>query len=58
MGEDGKREVRNLGKPVEVAAFYYEQGADEITFLNITGKCLSVRTMRLMFDCSGWVLRA
>lgn len=28
--------VRNLGKPVEVAKRYYEQGADEITFLNIT----------------------
>ena len=28
--------VRNLGKPVEVAQRYYEQGADEITFLNIT----------------------
>jgi len=30
-------EVRNLGKPVDVARRYYEQGADEITFLNITG---------------------
>jgi glutamine amidotransferase/cyclase len=29
--------VRNLGKPVELARTYYEQGADEITFLNITG---------------------
>jgi glutamine amidotransferase/cyclase len=29
-------EVRNLGKPVELAARYYEEGADEITFLNIT----------------------
>ncbi|KAA8911812.1 hypothetical protein TRICI_003709 [Trichomonascus ciferrii] len=28
--------VRNLGKPVEVARRYYEQGADEVTFLNIT----------------------
>lgn len=28
--------VRNLGKPVELARKYYEQGADEITFLNIT----------------------
>ncbi|KAL6714660.1 Histidine biosynthesis bifunctional protein hisB [Lecanora helva] len=28
--------VRNLGKPVEIANRYYEQGADEITFLNIT----------------------
>ena len=30
-------DVRNLGKPVELAGKYYEQGADEITFLNITG---------------------
>ncbi|MCP3901876.1 MAG: imidazole glycerol phosphate synthase subunit HisF, partial [Desulfobacteraceae bacterium] len=30
-------DVRNLGKPVELARDYYEQGADEITFLNITG---------------------
>lgn len=29
--------VRNLGKPVALARKYYEQGADEITFLNITG---------------------
>lgn len=29
-------DVRNLGKPVELAQRYYEQGADEITFLNIT----------------------
>ncbi len=29
--------VRNLGKPVELARDYYEQGADEVTFLNITG---------------------
>lgn len=29
-------EVRNLGKPVELAKRYYEEGADEITFLNIT----------------------
>lgn len=28
--------VRNLGKPVEKAQQYYEQGADEVTFLNIT----------------------
>jgi glutamine amidotransferase/cyclase len=33
--EDGN--VRNLGKPVELAGRYYEEGADEITFLNITG---------------------
>ncbi len=32
--EDGN--VRNLGLPVQLAGEYYEQGADEITFLNIT----------------------
>jgi len=32
-----KGEVRNLGLPVELARRYYEEGADEITFLNITG---------------------
>ena len=32
--EDGN--VRNLGMPVELAQEYYEQGADEVTFLNIT----------------------
>ena len=31
----GKGQVRNLGKPVEIARKYYEQGSDEITFLNI-----------------------
>ncbi|MBW2240111.1 MAG: imidazole glycerol phosphate synthase subunit HisF [Deltaproteobacteria bacterium] len=30
-------DVRNLGKPVELAKRYYKEGADEITFLNITG---------------------
>jgi len=30
-------DVRNLGKPVELARRYYEEGADEIAFLNITG---------------------
>lgn len=35
IGEDGEP-VRNLGKPVEIAKKYYDQGADEITFLNIT----------------------
>ena len=32
-----KGDVRNLGKPVELAGRYFEEGADEITFLNITG---------------------
>ena len=34
--DDAKGEVRNLGKPVELAERYYKDGADEITFLNIT----------------------
>jgi len=29
--------VRNFGKPVELARRYYQEGADEIAFLNITG---------------------
>lgn len=35
--KSAQSEVRNLGKPVDLAARYYEDGADEITFLNITG---------------------
>ena len=31
-----KGNVRNLGKPVTLAQRYYEEGADEIAFLNIT----------------------
>lgn len=34
--KDAARGVRNLGKPVELAGRYYVQGADEVTFLNIT----------------------
>ncbi|KAF2435982.1 imidazole glycerol phosphate synthase HisHF [Tothia fuscella] len=34
--KDTEGQVRNLGKPVEMARKYYEQGADEVTFLNIT----------------------
>ncbi|KAI8622482.1 glutamine amidotransferase/cyclase [Chytriomyces sp. MP71] len=32
----GDKGVRNLGKPVDLGAAYFEAGADEITFLNIT----------------------
>ena len=32
----GRGGVRNLGKPVSLAARYYDEGADEIAFLNIT----------------------
>lgn len=31
-----KGKVRNFGKPAELAKRYYEDGADEVTFLNIT----------------------
>ena len=31
-----KGAVRNLGRPVDLAGRYYREGADEITFLNIT----------------------
>ncbi|EDQ89824.1 uncharacterized protein MONBRDRAFT_16620 [Monosiga brevicollis MX1] len=34
--KDDAGDVRNLGKPVELAKRYYEEGADEVTFLNIT----------------------
>ncbi|WP_295435252.1 imidazole glycerol phosphate synthase subunit HisF [uncultured Thiodictyon sp.] len=34
--KDEGGDVRNLGKPVELAQRYYEEGADEVTFLNIT----------------------
>lgn len=34
--KDDSRGVRNLGKPVELSRRYYEAGADEICFLNIT----------------------
>jgi glutamine amidotransferase/cyclase len=34
--EGADNAVRNLGKPVDMAKKYYEQGADEVTFLNIT----------------------
>ena len=33
--EKSDKTVRNLGKPVQKAQQYYEQGADEVTFLNI-----------------------
>lgn len=32
----GATPVRNMGKPVELAQRYYEEGADEVAFLNIT----------------------
>lgn len=41
--EDGSRPVRNLGKPVELANRYFMEGADEVTFLNITGMISSAK---------------
>ncbi|KAF8059384.1 HISN4 [Scenedesmus sp. PABB004] len=35
--EESGGDVRNLGKPVELAARYFAEGADEVAFLNITG---------------------
>ncbi|KAI3442652.1 uncharacterized protein J3R85_000890 [Psidium guajava] len=32
-----ENQVRNLGKPVDLAGQYYKDGADEVSFLNITG---------------------
>lgn len=31
------KDVRNLGLPVQLAGRYFVEGADEVTFLNITG---------------------
>ena len=36
VGVNSGGQVRNLGKPVEMARRYYNQSADEIVFLNIT----------------------
>lgn len=36
-GTSSGGDVRNLGKPVELAERYFREGADEISFLNITG---------------------
>jgi glutamine amidotransferase/cyclase len=36
VAEGGRGGVRNLGKPVALARRYYEEGGDEIAFLNIT----------------------
>lgn len=33
---EGRGGVRNLGKPVSLASRYYQEGCDEIAFLNIT----------------------
>ena len=47
-------QVRNLGKPVLLAGRYYEQGADEITFLNITGFTNDPRILGLEFVFRPW----
>ena len=35
-GAEGRGQVRNLGKPVALCKRYYDDGADEVVFLNIT----------------------
>ena len=49
--KDEGGDVRNLGKPVELAGKYYEQGADEVAFLNITGYRDLPLTDAPMLDC-------
>lgn len=45
-----KGDVRNLGKPVDLARQYYKEGADEITFLNITGfRDFPLKDMPMLF---------
>ncbi len=36
-GTSSGGDVRNLGKPVQLAERYFKEGADEVSFLNITG---------------------
>lgn len=46
-------DVRNLGKPVDLATRYYLEGADEVTFLNITSfrsSALSDQPMLAMLE--------
>jgi glutamine amidotransferase/cyclase len=50
---EAEGDVRNLGKPVDLAKRYYDEGADEITFLNIT----SFRSMVLEDNLMLQVLR-
>lgn len=49
VSADGGRPVRNLGRPVELANRYFEEGADEITFLNITGTAIVFSFKLIMF---------
>lgn len=45
----GRGAVRNLGKPVSLASRYYEEGADEIAFLNITSfRCGIIDDMQML----------
>lgn len=51
-GDEGTERggVRNLGKPVQLAQRYYEEGADEVVFLNITSFRQSVLEDTPMLD--------
>ncbi|MCX7857357.1 MAG: imidazole glycerol phosphate synthase subunit HisH [Deltaproteobacteria bacterium] len=50
------KKVRNLGNPVEMAEKYFEDGADEVVFLNITGfrnyPLLDMPMLKLLKDTS------
>ncbi|MCX6732486.1 MAG: imidazole glycerol phosphate synthase subunit HisF [Candidatus Roizmanbacteria bacterium] len=37
--------LKDAGDPVELARFYYQQGADELVFLDITASCGNRKTM-------------
>lgn len=44
-------ELRDAGDPVELARFYYEEGADELTFLDITATPEGRDTMVDVVEC-------
>jgi len=47
-------QLRNAGDPVELAAIYAEQGADELVFLDITATVENRKTLiELVRRCDG-----
>ncbi|KAE8882142.1 Imidazole glycerol phosphate synthase [Phytophthora fragariae] len=56
--DDAEGNVRNMGKPVDLCKRYYEEGADEVAFLNITsfreqpmGDLPMVRVLEVSSEC-------
>ena len=43
--------LRDMGDPVELARIYYEQGADELTFLDVTA--MQMEPTRCCVACAG-----